>query len=71
MGAPVPDLTYFAIAAMVAVIASMALVKDVRSQRIPSFISLAIVLAAYWFKNRAERRQAGVPARAAGAAGAA
>ncbi len=56
---------------MVAVIASMALVKDVRSQRIPSFISLAIVLAAYWFKNRAERRQAGVPARAAGAAGAA
>ena len=51
-----PYLTYFAIAAMVTVIASMALVKDVRSQLIPSFISLAIVLIAYWFKNRAERR---------------
>ena len=36
-----PYLTYFAIAAMVVVIGSMALVDDVRSQLIPSFISLA------------------------------
>jgi len=60
-----PYLTYFAIAAMVVVIASMALVKDVRSQLIPSFISLAIVLAAYWFKTRAENRTATVPGGAA------
>jgi GABA permease len=60
-----PYLTYFAIAAMVTVIASMALVKDVRSQLIPSFISLAIVLAAYWFKTRAEQRTATVPGGAA------
>ena len=33
----------------------MALVEDVRSQLIPSFISLVVVLAAYWFKTRAER----------------
>ena len=59
-----PYLTYFAIAAMVAVIASMALVKDVRSQLIPSFISLAVVLAAYWFKTRAERQPAAVTAGA-------
>jgi GABA permease len=59
-----PYLTYFAIAAMVAVIASMALVKDVRSQLIPSFISLAVVLAAYWFKSRAERQSSAVPAGA-------
>jgi Flp pilus assembly protein protease CpaA len=50
---------------MIAVIASMALVKDVRSQLIPSFISLAVVLAAYGFKTRAERRTARVPAGAA------
>jgi GABA permease len=59
-----PYLTYFAIAAMVVVIGSMALVKDVRAQLIPSFISLAVVLAAYWFKTRAERRTSTVPARA-------
>src|SRR4051812_47838391 len=59
-----PYLTYFAIAAMVVVIGSMALVADVRSQLIPSFISLAVVLAAYWFKSRAERRTSAVPARA-------
>ena len=39
-----PYLTYFAIAAMVAVIGAMALVEDVRAQLIPSFISLAVVL---------------------------
>jgi L-asparagine transporter-like permease len=60
-----PYLTYFAIAAMVAVIASMALVKDVRSQLIPSFISLAVVLAAHRFKTRAERKTTTVPAAAA------
>jgi GABA permease len=59
-----PYLTYFAIVAMVVVIGAMALVKDVRAQLIPSFISLAVVLAAYWFKTRAERRSAAVPARA-------
>jgi GABA permease len=47
-----PWLTYGAIAAMVAVIAAMALVKDVRSQLIPSFISLAVVLAAAWWRSR-------------------
>src|SRR3954452_9762161 len=52
-----PYLTYFAIAAMVVVIGAMALVDDVRSQLIPSFISLAVVLAAYWVTTRAERRQ--------------
>ena len=59
------DVAYFAIAAMVAVIGSMALVKDVRLQLIPSFISLAVVLAAYWFKTRAERNTTAVPAAAA------
>ena len=59
-----PYLTYFAIAAMVVVIGSMALVKDVRSQLIPSFISLFVVLVAYWFKTRAERRASTVTARA-------
>jgi GABA permease len=56
-----PYLTYFAIAAMVAVIAAMALVEDVRAQLIPSFISLAVVLLAYWIKSR---RSASVPAGA-------
>jgi GABA permease len=59
-----PYLTYFAIAAMVAVIASMALVKDVRSQLIPSFVSLAVVLAAFWFKTRAEPQTSTVRAGA-------
>jgi GABA permease len=59
-----PYLTYFAIAAMVAVVAAMALVDDVRSQLIPSFISLAVVLAAYWLKTRAEGRRAAAPAPA-------
>ena len=39
--------------------------EDVRAQLIPSFISLAVVLAAYWFKTSAERRSAAVPAGAA------
>src|SRR4051812_20426646 len=50
-----PWLTYLAIVAMVAVIVSMALVEDVRSQLIPSFLSLGIVLAAAWFRGRRER----------------
>lgn len=58
-----PWLTYLAIAAMVAVIGSMALVKDVRSQLIPSFISLAVVLAAAWWRGR----RAGGAERARGA----
>jgi hypothetical protein len=48
---------------MVVVIGSMALVKDVRSQLIPSFISLAVVLLAYAFKTRG-RRTSAVPASA-------
>jgi GABA permease len=60
-----PYLTYFAIVAMVAVIGAMALVEDVRAQLIPSFISLGVVLAAYRFRTRAERRSASVPAGAA------
>ena len=59
-----PYLTYFAIVAMVVVIGLMALVKDVRSQLIPSFISLAVVLGAYWFKTRAEPRSTTVTAGA-------
>jgi GABA permease len=59
-----PYLTCFAIVAMVVVIGAMALVEDVRSQLIPSFISLAVVLAAYWFKTRAERRSSTVTAGA-------
>src|SRR3954453_13774918 len=47
-----PWLTYLAIAAMVAVIASMAFVDDVRAQLIPSFISLALVLVAAWWHGR-------------------
>jgi GABA permease len=47
-----PWLTYLAIAGMVAVIASMALVDDVRSQLIPSLISLVVVLGAAWWRSR-------------------
>jgi GABA permease len=49
-----PWLTYLAIAAMAAVIASMAFVKDARPQLISSLISLAVVLfAARWHTRRA------------------
>src|SRR4051812_50140060 len=47
-----------AIVAMVAVIVAMALVDDVRSQLIPSFISLAVVLVAGWLRYRQARRRA-------------
>ena len=55
-----PWLTYAAIAAMVAVIAAMALVDDVRSQLIPSFISLAVVLVAGWLRYRRTGARASV-----------
>jgi L-asparagine transporter-like permease len=55
-----PWLTYAAIVAMVAVIVAMALVEDVRSQLIPSFISLAVVLLAGWLRYRQAGARAGV-----------
>jgi GABA permease len=55
-----PWLTYAAIAAMVAVIAAMALVDDVRSQLIPSFISLGVVLTAAWLRYRQSAERATV-----------
>jgi hypothetical protein len=45
---------------MVAVIVAMALVQDVRSQLIPSFISLAVVLVAGWLRYRQAGARAGV-----------
>jgi GABA permease len=47
-----PWLTYASIAGMVAVIAAMAFVKDVRSQLIPSFLSLAVILGAAYLRYR-------------------
>jgi GABA permease len=47
-----PWLTYASIAGMVAVIVAMAFVDDVRSQLIPSFLSLAVVLAAAYLRYR-------------------
>jgi hypothetical protein len=44
----------------VAVIVAMALVEDVRSQLIPSFISLAVVLAAGWLRYRQAGARAAV-----------
>ena len=55
-----PWLTYVAIAAMVAVIAAMAIVDDVRPQLIPSFISLAVVLVAAWLRYRQSGERATV-----------
>jgi GABA permease len=48
-----PWLTYV-------VIAAMALVDDVRSQLIPSFISLAVVLVAAWLRYRQSGERATV-----------
>jgi GABA permease len=59
-----PWLTYVAIAAMVAVIVSMAFVADARPQLIPSLISLAIVVVAAWWHGRRSTRAE--TARAAG-----
>jgi GABA permease len=47
-----PWLTYASIAGMVAVIIAMAFVEDVRSQLIPSFLSLAVVLGAACLRYR-------------------
>lgn len=47
-----PWLTYLVIAAIVVVIASMALVDDVRSQLWWSLGSLAVVLGAYFVRSR-------------------
>lgn len=47
-----PWLTYASIAAIVVIIGSMALVDDVRSQLIPSAISVLVVLGAYVLKSR-------------------
>jgi GABA permease len=47
-----PWLTYASIAGMVAVIVAMAFVDDVRSQLIPSFVSLAVVLCAAYLRYR-------------------
>jgi len=58
-----PWLTYVAMAAMIAVIVSMALVDEARPQLVPSFISLGVVLlAARW----RERRRAGTQSAPAG-----
>jgi GABA permease len=60
-----PWLTYVAIAAMVAIIASMALVDDVRPQLIPSFVSLVVVVvaAARWRSRGGAAECAGAPGR--------
>jgi GABA permease len=52
-----PWLTYVAIAGMVAVIVAMAFVDDVRSQLIPSFLSLAAVLVAAFLRYRQPARR--------------
>ncbi len=62
-----PWLSYLSIALMVAVIGSMALVDDVRSQLIPSLISLAVVLGAAFLR---QRRKAASPATPPGSAAA-
>src|SRR3954470_8881110 len=60
-----PWLTYASMIAMVAVIASMAFVKDVRSQLIPSLISLVVVLAAAWWRSRRAQGMENVKMRSA------
>ncbi|HWT93275.1 MAG TPA: amino acid permease [Solirubrobacteraceae bacterium] len=61
-----PWLTYASIVAIVVIIGSMALVEDVRSQLIPSAISVVVVLGAYWLKTR-RAASPGVPRTAQGA----
>ncbi|MEN3278994.1 MAG: permease [Solirubrobacteraceae bacterium] len=53
-----PWLSYVAIAGMVAVIVAMAFVDDVRSQLIPSFLSLAAVLVAAFLRYRPAAQRA-------------
>jgi GABA permease len=61
-----PWLTYASIAAIVVIIGSMALVEDVRSQLIPSAISVVVVLGAYVVKSRRAEKPA-VPRTVQGA----
>jgi GABA permease len=49
-----PWLTYFTIAAIAVVIASMAFVSDVRPQLWLGLVSVGVVLVAYWIKSRRE-----------------
>jgi L-asparagine transporter-like permease len=49
-----PWLTYFTIAAIGVVIASMALVADVRPQLWLGLLSVGVVLIAYWIRSRRE-----------------
>jgi GABA permease len=56
-----PYLTYFTIAAIGVVIASMAFVSDVRPQLWLGLLSVGVVLVAYWVKSR--RRHARPPSR--------
>jgi L-asparagine transporter-like permease len=56
-----PWLTYASIVAMVAVIAAMALVDDVRAQLWWSLGSLAVVLIAAWWKYRRSGERAWSP----------
>jgi GABA permease len=59
-----PYLTLFAIAAIVIVIGSMATVDDVRPQLWWGLASVAVVLLAYWVKERraSGRAPSGAPA---------
>jgi GABA permease len=56
-----PYLTWFTIAAIGVVIASMAFVSDVRPQLWLGLLSVGVVLFAYWIKSR--REHAGPPPR--------
>lgn len=56
-----PWLTYASIVAMLAVIGAMALVDDVRSQLIPSIISLVIVVAAAFLRYREQPSERAAP----------
>ena len=60
-----PCLTYASIAAMVAVILAMALVDEVRAQLWWSLGSLAVVLAAAWWRTRRAEAPGGAGARTA------
>ena len=47
-----PWLSYFVVAAIVVVIGSMAFVADVRSQLYLGLLSVAVVLGAFWLRQR-------------------
>ena len=48
-----PWASYFAIAAMIVVLLKMALDPNLASELWASVVSIAVALAAYWFKRRA------------------